>query len=93
MHFMLPPLHRHRLMLPEAPANLTYWMVQFLGDIIYIERRQDQGAADKTINNELEVLIKMLRLAYENNKLARLPVIHKLKPTGRSFFEEFRKLW
>jgi hypothetical protein len=45
----------------------------------YTTKRPSEGAADKTINNELEVLIKMLRLAYENNKLMRLPVIHKLK--------------
>jgi len=33
--------------------------------------------------------IKMLRLAYENNKLLRLPVIHKLKVNNvrQGFFE------
>ena len=44
-----------------------------------VETRQEEGAADKTIDNELEVLIKMLCLAYEHNKLLRLPVIYKLK--------------
>jgi integrase len=36
------------------------------------------------------VLIKMLRLAHEHNKLARLPIIHKLKVSNvrQGFFEE-----
>jgi hypothetical protein len=44
----------------------------------YIEQRWEDGAADATINRELEVLIKMLRVAYAKNKLSRIPVIHKL---------------
>jgi hypothetical protein len=56
----------------------------------YTTKRRSEGAADKTLNNEFEVLIKMLRLAYENNKLMRLPVIHKLKVNNvrQGFFEE-----
>jgi hypothetical protein len=51
--------------------------------------RLNRGAAPKTINNELEVLIKMLKIAYENNKLLKLPTIHKLKVDNirQGFFE------
>lgn len=56
----------------------------------YVEKHQGEGAADKTINNEVEVLIKLLRLAFENNKLLRLPIIHKLKVNNvrQGFFEQ-----
>jgi integrase len=55
----------------------------------YVLRRQAQGAANGTINRELALLIRMLRLAYEGGKLQRLPVIRKLKeaPPRRGFFE------
>lgn len=55
----------------------------------YVEKRRKEGTADKTINNEIEVLIKMLRVAYENEKLPRLPIIHKLKVNNvrTGFFE------
>jgi hypothetical protein len=43
-----------------------------------VGNRQEEGAANATINRELETLGKMLKLAYENNKLMRLPIIHKL---------------
>jgi len=36
------------------------------------------GAANGTINRELETLSKMLRLAYTNGKLTRLPFVEKL---------------
>jgi len=39
----------------------------------YTIKRQEEGASNATINRELAVLGRMLRLAYENNKLARLP--------------------
>ena len=63
----------------------------------YVEQRQGYDVADGTvkiangtINRELAVLIKMLRLAAERNKLLRLPVIRKLKeaPPRSGFFEE-----
>ena len=46
-------------------------------------------AANGTINQELGVLGRMLTLAYENGKLLRLPIIHKLKPAAprSGFFE------
>jgi hypothetical protein len=37
--------------------------------IAYVAKRQEEGAANATINRELETLGKMLKLAYENNKL------------------------
>ncbi len=56
----------------------------------YVARRQSQGAANGTINREVSVLGRMLRLAYENGKLLRLPVIRKLKEAAprSGFFEE-----
>lgn len=48
----------------------------------YILARQNEGAANATINRELAVLHRMLRLAYERSKLFRLPVIHKLRENG-----------
>lgn len=55
----------------------------------YVAHRQKEGAANGTINRELAVLTKMLRLAYENGKLLRLPVIRKLKEAAprSGFFE------
>jgi integrase len=55
----------------------------------YVAGRQAQGAANGTINRELAVLGRMLRLAYENAKLLRLPVIRKLKEAAprQGFFE------
>jgi len=44
----------------------------------YAKRRQGEGAANGTINRELGVLGKLLRLAYEHNRLARVPKLTKL---------------
>lgn len=56
----------------------------------YVAQRQRQEAANGTVNRELAVLTKMLRLAYENRKLLRLPVIRKLKEGAprEGFFEK-----
>jgi integrase len=56
----------------------------------YTLKRQGEGAANGTINRELAVLGRMLKLAYENGKLLRLPVIRKLKENGprQGFFEQ-----
>jgi integrase len=63
----------------------------------YVLRRQTQNAANGTINRELAVLIRMLRLAYEGGKLLRLPVIRKVKeaPPRQGFFEPaaFEAVW
>jgi integrase len=58
----------------------------------YVAQRQGSGIANGTINRELAVLLRMLRLAYEHGKLARVPVIRKLKeaPPRQGFFERER---
>jgi integrase len=56
---------------------------------VYVGKRQAEGASNGTINRDLAVLSKMMRLAYENNKLLRPPIIHKLKEgvPRQGFFE------
>lgn len=48
-----------------------------------------EHAANGTINRELAVLGRMLKLAYENGKLLRLPILRKLKEAAprSGFFE------
>ena len=55
----------------------------------YVAKRQGEGASNSTINRDLAVLNRMMRLAYEHNKLLRPPVIHKLKEGAprQGFFE------
>ena len=55
----------------------------------YTTGRQGEEASNGTINRELAVLGRMLKLAYENGKLARLPLIRKLKEAAprQGFFE------
>ena len=55
----------------------------------YVARRQAQGAANGTINRELGVLVRAMRLAHERGRLLRLPVIRKLKEAAprQGFFE------
>lgn len=55
----------------------------------YAAARQGQGAANATINRELAVLGRMLRLAYEHGTLLRMPILRKLKeaPPREGFFE------
>jgi hypothetical protein len=55
----------------------------------YVLHRQGEGAANGTVNRELGLLSRMLRLAAEHNKVLRLPTIHKLKepPPRAGFFE------
>jgi integrase len=55
----------------------------------YVVTRQRAGASNSTINRDLAVLNRMLRLAYEHNKLLRPPLIHKLKECAprQGFFE------
>jgi integrase len=56
---------------------------------VYAQARQGQGASNATINRELAVLGRMLRLAHENNKLLRLPMLRKLEEAAprSGFFE------
>jgi integrase len=55
----------------------------------YVAQRQGAEAANGTVNRELGVLGKMLRLAYRNNKLMRVPAYSLLKeaPPREGFFE------
>lgn len=55
----------------------------------YIVHRHGEGAVGATIRRELSTLTKVLRLAYENGKLVRLPILHKPKegPPREGFFE------
>src|SRR3989442_3224529 len=55
----------------------------------YVVKRLAAGTANGTINRERSVLLKMLRLALERGKLARLPVIRGLKESAprSGFFE------
>jgi integrase len=85
--------------LKEAEDRLKHLDAFFAGkrvatinpaDIIaYVARRQEGGASNSTINRDLAVLNRMLRLAYEHNKLLRPPIIHKLKEHAprQGFFE------
>lgn len=55
----------------------------------YVLQRQTKGATNGTINRELGILIRMFKLAYEDGKLLRPPVIRKLRESGprQGFFE------
>jgi integrase len=55
----------------------------------YALQRQAAKASNGTINRELAVLGKMMRLAYKHGKLLRLPVLDKLKEANprQGFFE------
>ena len=85
--------------LVEADARLKHLRAFFVGRRVaglgpkdataYAVARQAEGAANGTINRELAVLIRMLRLAYERGRLFRLPIIRRLKENGprQGFFE------
>jgi trypsin-like peptidase len=55
----------------------------------YAKARQAKGASNGTTNRELGVLGRLLSLAYENDKLLRLPVLRKLEEAKprQGFFE------
>lgn len=60
------------------------------GDVdAYILTRRGEGVVGATIRRELGTLTKMLRLAYQNGKLLRLPMLRKPKegPPREGFFE------
>ncbi len=54
----------------------------------YVLRRQEQGVVAATIRREFGTLTRMLRLAYKNGKLLRLPLLDKPKegPPREGFF-------
>jgi integrase len=74
--------------LAEVAPRLARLDAFFLGDRLvavttargegYAAKRQGQGASNGTINRELAVLGRMLRLAHEHDLLARVPKIRKL---------------
>jgi hypothetical protein len=49
----------------------------------YVEQRQTEKAANGTINRELGVLSRMLRIGYKHGKVLRMPVIEKLTEAPR----------
>jgi integrase len=55
----------------------------------YVLKRQVEGVVGATIRRELSTLTRMLRLAYQNGKLFRLPLLLKPKegPPREGFFE------
>jgi len=78
--------------LKHLDAFFTGWRLVNIGPAEvtrYVRQRQEAGATNGTINREIEVLGKMLRLAYKSGKLLRLPVVEKLKESGprSGFFE------
>ena len=54
-----------------------------------VQYRLKAGVTPATVNRELATLIRMLRLGYERDKVAKLPVVHKLTeaPPRAGFFE------
>src|SRR5262249_20173141 len=73
-------------------ATITPDVVTSYADERRAEKKDEKGdtipgAANGTINRELEILSKMLRLAYKNGKLSRLPFVEKLaEATPRAGF-------
>ena len=55
----------------------------------YIATRQVEKAANGTINRELAIVGRMLKLTYENGKLLHLPIIRKLKEAARKLTGTF----
>ncbi len=55
----------------------------------YVLQRQAENASNGTINRELAILVRMLRLAFENGKLLRIPIIRQLEEAAprSGFFE------
>ena len=55
----------------------------------YIVKRQAEQAANGTINREVAVLLRMMRLGLERGKVARVPIVHKPKEAAprAGFFE------
>src|SRR6266496_4203377 len=82
--------------LEDAIAHLreffgVYRAVEITGDIVtaYVTFRQEQKAANSTINNELAALSRMFTLGIRSNKVAVKPYIGKLalNNTRKGFFE------
>jgi len=78
-------------------VTITPDVVTSYADERRAERKDEEGgtipgAANGTINRELETLSKMLRLAYKNGKLTRLPFVEKLaEAPPRAGFDTIRR--
>jgi hypothetical protein len=88
--------HRSLARLEDALEHLRefftdYRAVEITGDRVtaYVTIRQDQKAANATINNELAALSRMFTLGVRSNKVATRPYIGKLavSNTRKGFFE------
>ena len=85
--------------LAEYDRRVAHLRKRFAGRLIaeigqadadaYVIHRQGQGVVGATIRRELSTLTKMLRIAYRNGKLTRLPLLDKPKegPARQGFFE------
>jgi integrase len=79
VHLALDGFFRGRKLATIGPQDVT----------AYIVKRQAEQAANGTVRRELGTLTRMLRVAYENSKLLRLPVVRKPKEGAprEGFFE------
>lgn len=71
-------------------AAITEYIVQRQGEeIVGPKQKQRRRPANGTINREVAVLLKLLRLGAERNKVARLPIVHKPEenPARKGFLE------
>jgi len=63
----------------------------------YALRRRAQGAAVSTVNVEIAILQRMFAVAYEAGRIARKPVIHRLRGANvrQGFLEDgdFERIW
>jgi integrase len=77
--------HLDRFFAGRRVAHITQAVVT-----TYVARRQEQGAANATINRELATLGPMMRLAYKHDKAQRLLLVERLKESAprAGFFEE-----
>jgi integrase len=85
--------------LPEVTGRLTHLDAFFRGVRAeqitaariteYIAQRQAAGAQNSTVNREVSVLLRMLRLGVQHDKVARVPIIEKPKeaPPREGFVE------
>jgi integrase len=77
--------HLDRFFAGRRVAGITQAVVT-----TYVARRQEQGAANATINRELATLGPMMRLAYKHDKAQRLLLVERLKESAprSGFFED-----
>lgn len=54
----------------------TTWWIQG-EEIVSSKKKQRRGPTNGTINREVALLLKLLRLGVEHNKVSRMPIVHK----------------